>query len=227
MDDYFLDLRDTPRVVDFLVETSAYADEKQRGEADMIAKKHHDGEKIDMEDLADAAIELGWNTWPARTAVAEVLAGERSEKEWASVIAAVRPSTAHILERFRKASGAKTLDDVLGHEEVETALRDEERLEIGEVRKHVREDFWKTHAASLEVIVKTRQKERDAYKKLLEQLRELAAAFPPVMQDEVFSKVKRYEDRIIFAGETLPMEILEKEIQYYVEQKEISPLEQG
>ena len=226
-DTFFLDLYDAPRVVDFLVDAAAYADAKERVAADDRARRYHDGEALDKSKLASAAVKLGWNTWPARTAVVETLNGERSDKEWSSVIAAVRPSTAHLLQRFKKASESKTLEELLAHEEVETALREGERMEVNEIRKHVREDFWKTDGGKIEEIVKKRQGIRDEFKKLLGELRELAVSFQPVMQDEVFSKIKHYENRILFAAETVPMEILEKEIQYYTEQKEISPLEQG
>ncbi len=226
-DAYFLDLNDAPRVVDFLVDAAAYADAKERAAADDRARRYHDGETLDKSEIAGAAIKLGWSTWPARTAVVEVLNGERSDKEWSSVIAAIRPSTAHLLQRFKKASETNTLEELLSHEEVETALREEERMEVNEIRKHVREDFWKTDGANIKDIVEKRQDICDEYKKRFGELRELAVSFPPVMQDEVYSKIQHFEDRILFAAETVPMEILEKEIQYYTEQKEISPLEQG
>ncbi len=224
---FFLNLSDVPRVVDFLVDAAAYADAKERAVADGWARKYHDGDTLDKSELASAAIKLGWNTWPARTAVVETLNGERSDKEWSSVMAAVRPSTAQLLRRFIKASESKTLEELLAHEDVETALREEERMEVNEIRKHVREDFWKTDGEKIVETVKKRHGIRDEYKKRLGVLRELAVSFSPVMQDEVFSKVQHFEDRIIFSAETVPMEILEKEIQYYTEQKEISPLDQG
>ena len=61
-------------------------------------------------------------------------------------------------------------------------------MEVNEIRKHVREDFWKTDGGKIEEIVKKRQGIRDEYKKLLGELRELAVSFQPVMQDEVFQR---------------------------------------
>ena len=165
-DTFFLDLYDAPRVVDFLVDAAAYADAKS-GSQPTIGLGDITMEKaLDKSKLASAAVKLGWNTWPARTAVVETLNGERSDKEWSSVIAAVRPSTAHLLQRFKKASESKTLEELLAHEEVETALREGERMEVNEIRKHVREDFWKTDGGKIEEIVKKRQGIRDEYKKL-------------------------------------------------------------
>jgi len=226
MNELYLDLRDRPRVIDFLVLAGAYADAKGRTAAGKIVKDYQDGKALSSETLADAARKLAYATWPARYAVRQFLTGEGSEEEWQMVTAAVRPSTAHLMKRFRAGVKAKTLDEVLNHEDAQTALRDEdEMIEIAEVRSHVREDFWMAKKDTLSVLVKGAERELAGYRKRLESLRTLAAAFPPAMQDEVLSKVNAYEDRIVFEGELIPLEVLDEEIAYYTDQKEISPLD--
>lgn len=225
MSDLYLDLRDKPRVVDFLVEAAPYAKDKDRADADKAVKSYQDGEHVATDKLAETARKLSIATWPARYAVRHFFGHEGAEQEWEGVLAAVRPSTAHLMKRVRKATKAATLDEVLRHEDAASALRDEEAREIDLARMHIREDCWKMNNASLAKIVKDGERERDGYVKRLRQMREIAEGLPLVLQDEVFSKMKHYEDRVMFAGEVVPFEILDEEIKYYTEQKEISPLE--
>ncbi|MFA5935593.1 MAG: hypothetical protein WC787_01945 [Patescibacteria group bacterium] len=225
MSDFFLDLKDKPRVVDFLVEASIYADEKSREEAAEWAKKYHDGERVPTDKLAAAARKLAMATWPARYALHIFCTKEDPEEEWRRVNAAVRPSTAHLLKRLRSGVKAKTLDETLAHSEAVTAIGQEEQQEIAEVRTHVRHDIWKEKGSTLEIIMKAGKKEWEGYAKRFAMLRDLATTLPQSFQDEVFSKMARYEDRILFAVEILPMEILDEEVKYYNEQREFSPLE--
>jgi hypothetical protein len=225
MHDLFLDLKDAPRVVDFLVEAGAYADFKQREAAEAMVQDYQNGKKIPTVKLAKAARKLALATWSSRTAVDHFFTHEGCEEEWSLVTAAIRPSTAHLLKRFRKGADVKTLDEVLKHEDSDSVLREEERLEIDEVRKHVRHDFWKEKGSTLALLIKDREAELNAYRERFETLRELASALAASLQDEVFSKITHYEDRILYTGEMLPLEILDQEIKYYTEQKEISPLE--
>jgi hypothetical protein len=226
MSDLFLDLKDKPRVVDFLVETAVYADEAAREEAAAWAKKYHDGEHVPTDKLAEAARTLAKHTWPSRYALTVFLTKEDPEEEWRRVTATIRPSTAHLLNRLRKGTGAKTLDEVLKHDEASVALRDAEQQEVAEVRNHVRQEVWKEKAGTLALLIKSGGKEFAGYEKRFAKLRELATSLPPSLLNEVFSKIGKYEDRIFFAGEVIPLEILDEEIKYYNEQKEISPLEE-
>ncbi|MBI4138707.1 hypothetical protein HY479_00975 [Candidatus Uhrbacteria bacterium] len=226
-DVFFLDLRDTPRVVDALVEAIPFADGKLKADAETWVKDYRDGTRLDREKLAAMARKVARATWPARAAVMRHFAHEGADTEWTTLNAAVRPSTAHLIKRVRRAVDAGTIDELLRHAESDTALRDEERLEIAEVRKHVHEDFWKEHGKTLAPTIRDQERVLEGYDKRLDALRETAAVFPPALQDEVFSKINRYEDRILFGLESVPMEILDKEVQYYKEQKEISPLEAG
>jgi len=227
MPDFNLDLSDPPRMVDFLVAASPYASGSDRQVADKLVQAYQDGDKVPTQKLIEAANKLAAATWPARYAVDRALVHEEPDEEWRRVTAAVRPSTALLMKRFRQGVGAKSLDEVLRHVDVDTALHDEEMSEIDEIRAQVRQEFWKERHDTLSVLVTAGQQEWQGYKKRLDKLRELAAVFPPVMQDEVFSKVNHYQDRILFGMELVPMEILDEEIQYYTDQKEINPLERA
>lgn len=226
MNDFFLDLKDKPRVVDFLVEASVFADDDARDAAATWIAQYQEGEHVGTDKLAEAARKLALATWPARYAVWMWCEKEDPEEEWRRVTSAVRPSTAHLLKRLRASSKAKTLSATLADPDASTALRDEEQSEIAAVRQQVRHDVWREKASTLDVLVRAGGTELAGYQQRLEKLRELALALPPSLQDEVFSKIARYEDRILFAGDVVPMEILDQEIKYYTEQREISPLEE-
>lgn len=225
MSDFFLDLRDKPRVIDFLVDDLELAPAKIRPEAEKWIRAYHDNEKVPTDKLADFAKRFAWAIWPARFAMKRYFETEGADEEWRRVLAAVRPSTAHLLKRFGAGIKAATLDDVLKHAEADVALRDGDRVEIEEVRKHLRQDYWREKKKTLAVLMKDGEREAKAYQDRIAKLRDLALAMPRGFQDEIFSKLTRYEDRILFENEVVPLEILDDEVKYYTEQKEISPSE--
>lgn len=222
---FFLDLRDKPSVVDFLVEHLEYADGKQRAAAEKWITAYHDGETVHTDTLADAARKFAIAVWSARYALNRFFVSEGSEIEWEKVRATIRPSTAHLLERVRRFSDAQSLDATLRHAESEVALKEGERVEIAEVRKHVRHDYWREHHKDLAKLVTEGEQRLKEYLGTLKVLRDIALDLPRSMQDEVFSKIAHYEDRILFEVELVPKEILQQEAKYYTEQKELSPLE--
>lgn len=226
MSELFLDLRNQPRVVDFLVEAMEYAPAKDRVAAEKLVAKYQEAGHVPTGKLAEEARELAMASFPARFALKRFFSTDGAEEEWKLVNAAIRPSTAHLLQRVRKSSGVSTLDEVLEHADADSALKEEERHEIDEVRSQIRIDYWKSHIKTFAVLVKEGEEELKALRERFEKLRELAAAFPEGMEDEVFSKVEYYEDRILFALETVPQSTLDEEIAYYVEQKVESPFDE-
>ncbi|MCI0479269.1 hypothetical protein L0Y59_01875, partial [Candidatus Uhrbacteria bacterium] len=99
MSEFYLDLSDAPRVVDFLAMASAYAGKKHRSEADRLVKAYQEGQDVPLQELADAARHLALATWPARRAVRDYVTHEGTEEEWRRVTAAVRPSTRLLMNR--------------------------------------------------------------------------------------------------------------------------------
>jgi hypothetical protein len=226
MSDLFLDLRDKTRVVDFLVEQLEYAGTKDRAPAEKCIAMYQEGERVPTDKLASVARTLAKVTWPARYALRRFFNKEGSGEEWDRVLAAVRPSTAHLLQRLQKSQGGGVpLDAVLASDDAGVALHDPEQSEIAEIRGHLRHDYWKANAKKLSVLVEEGQTELDGMLTRLATLRDMAIEMPRTLQDEVFTKIASYEDRIFFEGEVIPIEILDNEVTYYRDQKEISPLE--
>jgi len=225
MSDLYLNLRDKVRVIDFLAEHLAYATPAVQKEAERWIHAYEDEEKVHTDKLADAARSFAWAIWPARYAVQRHFSTNGSEEEWVRILDTVRPSTAHILKRFRRDTGAKNLDETLHHIESDVAFTDGDRREIAELREHLRQDAWKTEKEAFEILHKEGERLVQSYRNRLSALRELMVELPRSLQDEVVSKIERYEDRILFEGEAMPLETFDEEIKYYTEQKEISPLE--
>ncbi len=215
-----VDFGDTVRVIDFLVEFAPYAPEKERKEAEQWVQRYQNREAISTSEIASVAMSVARLTWAPRWALEHYLTHEGVEEEWKMILGAIRASTAHLLERFRRMTDTDSLDEVLQHAESDQVLRDEERFEIEETRRHVREVLWKQKAEHLVALIRIGDSERKGYQKRLAALRELALGLPSALQEELLSKIEHYEDRIFFAGEVVSQEILDQEIAYYREQRE-------
>lgn len=225
MSERYLDLRDKARVIDFLLEHLEYASPKEQSTAQAWITDYQEGAKTPTDKLAEAARKFAIAIWPARFAVQRYFMTEGIEEEWKKITSSVRPSTAHLLKRFRQGTGMKSLDETLQHAESDTALHEGERIEIAEVRSHLRQETWKNKKKMLVELVKEGEELLKETRERFAALRELALVLPRSMQDEVFSKIERFEDRMYFEGEVIPLEILDQEVQYYKEQKAISPME--
>ena len=223
MSERYLDLRDKVRVIDFLAEHLDYASSKERSTAEAWIHDYQEGEKTPTDKLAEAARKFAVSIWPARFAVHRYFMTEGVEEEWKKITSSIRPSTAHLLKRFRQGTGTKSLDETLQHAESDTALKEGERFEIDEVRKHLRQDMWKTKKKVLAVLVKEGEELLKDARERFDALRELAVVLPRSMQDEVLSKIERYEDTMYFEGRAVSLEVLDQEVQYYKEQGAVSP----
>lgn len=223
MSDFYLDLKDKPAVIDFFVDHLDYAPQVARTAAEKIIKQYEAGDKLPTDRLAEAVRQFARAIYPARFAVKRFFGHEAKEDEWQAILAAVRPSTAHLLKRFRNGIKAESLDDVLRHSESEVALHEEERIEIALVRKQLHHGYWREHGKALGRLVKDGELELKSYLERFSKLRELAMDLPRGLQDEIMSKLARYEDRVYFECELVPLEILDEEVKYYTEQKELAP----
>lgn len=221
MPDFFLNFEDRAEVLDFLSEISVFADKKSRLAIEKLVKTHAADKTLAPEKLADTTRQLAVATWPARVAMQDHFSHRAVVEEWESVAGQVEPALEKKMFSFRKGAGAKTLDSLLKHPDAEDAFSAEDLLAIQDARRRVREDFWNKGKAALKALIKKYQLVLEEYQTRFQKLRELAAAFASGVQDEIYSKLQHYEDRVLFELELVPLEILDEEILYYVEQKEL------
>ncbi len=223
----FLDLRDKRRVINFLIEHLEYSSSQQQVVVQPWIQAYEEGKKVPTDALAEATRKFAADIWPVRYALEHFFATPAGQdKEWRRVVASIRPSTAHVMKRFHLGTAATaSLDTTLNHPESEAAFREEERQEISGVRQHLRIDYWRKNKSTLKTLLATGRAELALRQTRLKTLRNLGLDLPRSLQDEVFSKILHYDDRLLFEGELIPLEILDEEIKYYTEQKHLSPLD--
>ncbi len=225
MTDFYLDLKNENRIIDFLVEFYPYAEAGVAGAlASTMEAIETSSEDIALEELQSDARNLAEHVWPMRFAVERYVA-QHPEAEWTTIESVLRPETQSHMQRLRKQFRDVHFAALMEKDDVDAALSEEEKLEIADAGREARLALWKEHRGELGDEIQEGESMRDQYLSRFKTLRELAESLPDVLQDEVFSKLDHYEDRVLYAAESVPLEILDDEIAYYREQKEISPLE--
>jgi len=214
MPERLLNLRDTVAVCDFIESVLGYLPEKDRKPYEVVVEEAREGKGVTVERLAEMAKNIGAVTWARRRALARFIETVGAELEWEGVVKNVRPSTAAILKKLRKDSGAGDLASTLTHPDASTLLKSDQEIEIGMIRDEVRTDLYEDHAEALEPLIEEAQTELEAMKKRLKKVREQADAVGGTQQIAYFDKLAALEDRIYFGGEAIPLETLDAEIQY-------------
>lgn len=212
-------------MVDFLSEWSGFGAKETKIKAEAMIQMFDDGQEVDKAKLAETAIELAKEAWPARFALNRFFGEEGALIEWDMVEKAVRRGTAHLMERFKRATGCRSLGEMFKHEDFEQAFREEERNEIESVRHHLLESYWISHPSSLQSLIEEGRALLGGYEARLQELRLLAESLPSLLAEEVLNKIRTYEDNLYLKGECLSLEILDGESAYYREQKEL-PIEE-
>jgi hypothetical protein len=217
-----LNLRDRAQVLDFIAEHMAYLPDTERRKAEeRFEDIEKDIDKPSREELADFARRVGRKSWTARRVLAAYLATQNGcDEEWRRVVSAVSSGTAHLLERFRHAEKCESLELTLSHDESDSAFRELERLEIAHVRSQIKQAIWKAKRKELAPQMEKEEARLVELTQRFEALRTLAVETPWI-QDEVLTKLERFEDDVYFGGKDLNPDELDEEIKYYREEKEL------
>ncbi|MFZ6015301.1 MAG: hypothetical protein ACOYUZ_03005 [Patescibacteria group bacterium] len=224
MEELYLDLRDKRQIVDFLSNWLAFVPEDLKSKAEKIIDKFDDGILDVKEDIAEFAIGFAKALYPIRFAMDEFFKEQGALIEWDQVEKSVRRSTAHLMHRFKQNNGIDSIDELLDHEDFDMTFGDEERSEILQVRHFVREDYIKNHPKVLDVLIDEGKRVLAHFEGMMEKMRNTAGSLPTLLQEELYNKVTRYEDRVLFNGERIDLDVLKEELAYYTDQKEI-PIE--
>lgn len=218
MEILFLDLSSRTRLANFISHWSNFASKGMRKQVDDLVRRYDDGEEIENSRMAEAAKDLAREIWPTRYALDRFFAGEGALVEWDRVEHAVGKSTAHLMDRFRQATDVKSVDELLAHDDFDMSFHDDGNQEIVTTRHHVREDFWQSQSNTLAHLIEEGTGLLEVFERHMKDMRLLAERLPMAMQEELYGKVTKYEDRWLFKGETIPMENLEEEMSYYRDQ---------
>lgn len=213
--DRYLDLADVIATCDFIESVLPYLSEKDRKPFEMAVTEARDGEEeYTREKLAELAKQVATMTWLARRALARFVETVGSELEWEAVVKNIRPSTAAVLRKLRKDAGAADLAATLAHPDASLLLKDDQEIEISMVRDEVRVDLYEDHVESLEPLMVDAESELKAMEKRLKTIRERAVEAGGTAQESLFDKLADLEDRILFKGEIVPLEVLDAEVGY-------------
>ncbi|MCR4279056.1 MAG: hypothetical protein NUV81_04140 [bacterium] len=226
MSDFFLDLQNRNRVIDFLVTFLPLvmpAKERARMEK-YVRDAEADETRFSQLELMDTVRDLAVRVWSARYAVATYIQ-EHPNTEWDVIEPILTPQTKAHITRLRSTYAEPTFESFLHRNEVDAVLDEAEKLELKNVLQESHLVIWKTRGEEMKEALKKGDALREAFQERMEMLRGLGSELEESLQKEVYSKVTHFEDRFLFEGEIVPIEILDEEIAYYREQKEISPLE--
>lgn len=215
MPERLLNLNDSTVVCDFIESVLGYLPEKDRKPYEAtVEETREQGQAVTPERLAEMAKNIGAVTWPKRRALARFIETVGAELEWEGVVKHVRPSTATLLKKLRKDSGAGSLAETLTHSDASYLLKPDQEIEIKMIRDEVRSDLYEDHQEALEPLVEEAQSELEAMKKRLKHIREQADAVSGTQQIAYFEKLADLEDKIYFGGEAVPLEVLDAEVQF-------------
>ena len=216
-----MDLNDQKELINFLSKWEDFASGKIKSCADSFITDYDDGKKLDLVELQNFTKEFAREVYPARYALKQFFNDHGAGVEWRMTEKALRRSTAHLMERFRSLPDVQTIDDLFDHEDFEMSFTEEDKAEMEQVRHHIWEDYWNNNKATLQSYVDEGEAELEKFEKLISKLRERAGELPTLLQEELYSKITRYEDRVLYYGENLGEDILEQELKYYANQSEI------
>ncbi len=214
MSDRLPNLHDTTSVCDFIESVLPYIPEKDRKPYETAVEEARAGGNITPERLVEFAHNIAAVSWPSRRALQRFLETVGSELEWEGVIKNVRPSTASLLKKLRKDAGTSDLTSTLKHPDASYLVKDDAEIEIGMVRDEVRADLYEEQQEHLGGFIEESVSELEAMKKRLKRLKQQAIDASGAQQDSYFSKYNDLEARIYYAGEAIPLEILDAEVQF-------------
>ncbi|MCE9585776.1 hypothetical protein K8R04_00450 [Candidatus Uhrbacteria bacterium] len=216
----YLNLHDMTAVADFMESVIDFLPEKDRKPYQQLIDQVHAGEHVPRERLAEAAKNIGAVTWSARRALEHFIATVGAELEWEAMLEQARPATALLLKRLRRSGNTSTLDETLKITDAQYAIGPDQEVEISMLRDEVRYHIWESHHEALGPMIEETQVELEAIKKRLKRLREQAAKSDAATRNRLLDTLDRFEDKLYYGGELIPLESLDEEIRLDAEESE-------
>ncbi|GEM_PF-1389157 len=216
----YLNLHDMTAVADFMESVIDFLPDKDRKPYQQLIDAVHGHSHVSRERLAEAAKNIGAVTWPARRALGHFLATVGSELEWEAVLEQARPATALLLKRLRRSAEVGTISEVLKTTDAQYAIGPDQEIELSMLRDEVRYHIWESHHEALGPMIDETRVELEAIKKRLKRLREQATKSDEATRNRLLDTLERFEDKLYFGGELLPLESLDAEILFDAEDSE-------
>ena len=208
-----LHLQDRVAVADFIASAMEYLPENDRRPYEKLLRDLEGSDPLPFGRLIEMVKNLGAASWPARRALHTYVTTTGIDAEWEGLLEAVRPTTATILKRLRKASGGISVDETLASSDATTVINEKIGIELELIRPRVQIEVWRRKQKEIKPFVQESVSELEAMRKRLKQLRDQAGKTEGGTQEALLAKLELFEDRIYFSGETIPLETLDEEIQ--------------
>jgi len=221
MEELYLNLSDATQMINFLSHWLALASNEYKKHAESYIKDYDDGKEVDLVLLQNFVREFARDIYPARYALNVFFNNEGSALEWSRIAKAVRRSTAHLMERYKSSGEAETVEQMFLDDDFDITFSEDEVSEIRQVRHQLREEYWLTNKAALTKLIDDGESELKKFEEAIAKLRDCAGGLPTLLQEELYSKITRFEDRVYFNGEDMDDQVLQEELNYYQDQKEI------
>lgn len=209
-------------LADFIASAIEFLPIKERKSYDKLLENIEEQKPLTEERVAEAALTLAIATWPARQALSRHLKTDGKSLEWERLSSAVRHSTAALLKKLQKSHNDKSVDDALSTADAATLIKEDEETEIRFVRDRVRLEIWQAKKKELVALMKETEKELQDIQKRFDKLRDTAFRSPRDTE-AMLQKLETYEDNVLFKGETIPLEILDQDIAFAIENVELPP----
>lgn len=205
----FLNTQDRAELLAFIESIADYLAPEDRDRALALALESE--ESLSQAALAGHVLQHAVAAWPRRRAVARYVEAEGVEEEWKRVLEAVRPATAFLLNRLRERTGARTIGQLLALPESFTAMQGTHRTELELVRPEIWIELWLTNPEALETHHEEAMRELQAMQQRLQKLEQFSSQSDS--QEEATKKIRDFQDRMYFKGESISLEQLNTELQ--------------
>lgn len=211
----FVNTRDRMETVDFIDGLIEYLPETEQAESLALVEASTDVDAVSQVRLAEAAKQYAIVSWSAERAVKRYVESQGAEEEWNRLLTAVRPATALLLNRLRTHTKTHSLDQALATPEALSAIHGETEMEIELVRSEIRIDLWLAQPKGIKEELEEAKKEFEGMYQRLEKLRKFAGESDKRKSME--KMLEDFEQRIFFGRETIPLEVLDKELRFTLE----------
>lgn len=207
----FLNVQDRAELLDFLDSIIDYLPLEERERAQLLVKEPSLAEPLSQDELMNQVQRHAILTWPARRAIQQHLESEGAEREWQRMVEVARPTTVLLLKRARERTGAKTLSELLTTPGIESVLHGDERIEVELLRPEIWAELWIANQKDLALRKEEANRELEQMHQRLQKLERFSAQSEK--REVLQQKIRGFQDRIYFAGESIPLEQLDEELQ--------------
>ncbi len=159
--------------------------------------------------LQARALDVGRASWGARQALAEFLREDGKHHEYAALLPAVRPTTAVLIARLRKAHPDASLDVLMAAPEAAFALHDSERQEIAYLRPEIWITLWKDHGSRLQSSQYNHEREAAFFASRLAEERKRLSDLSVAQRQQQEDRLHDLEQRVFLRGERVDISMWE------------------